>query len=119
MIEELTARVFEARDIAHRAHWRTKSYAQHMALGAFYEDVIEHVDALVEAYQGKNGLIGDFNCNTRSVLPNKVVDYLVDEASWIATHRDEIADGCPTMANLVDALLTVYHQTVYKLEHLA
>lgn len=119
MIEELTARVFEARDIAHRAHWRTKSYAQHMALGAFYEDVIEHVDALVEAYQGKNGLIGDFNCTTRSVTPNKMVDYLAEEAAWISTHRSEIADECPTIANLVDNLIAVYHQTVYKLEHLA
>lgn len=118
MIEELAARVFQARDCAHRAHWKTKSYAQHMALATFYEDVIEHIDTLIEAYQGKNGLIGDFNCETHSVAPNKMADYLAEEASWIATHRSEIADECPTMANLVDNLITVYHQTVYKLENL-
>lgn len=118
MIEELATRVFCARDCAHRSHWRTKSYAAHMALGAFYEDVIEQLDTLVEAYQGKNGLIADFKSASHSVAPAKVCDYLAEEAQWIADHRDEIADGCPTMANLVDNLITVYHTAVYKLENL-
>lgn len=116
MIEELAARVFCARDCAHRAHWKTHSYAAHMALGAFYENVIEAVDALVEAYQGKNGLIGNFNCETHNVSPTSIGEYLAEEAKWIADNRDEIAGGCPTMANLVDNLITVYHTAVYKLK---
>ena len=41
MIEVLISRVFHSRNLAHWNHWRTKSYAQHKALGHFYDDVIE------------------------------------------------------------------------------
>ena len=58
MIEQLISRVFYARNLAHYEHWRTKSYAQHQALGSFYDGVIDALDALVEAYQGVNGLVG-------------------------------------------------------------
>ena len=59
MIEELIAKVFAAREAAHLEHWRTKSYAQHQALGEFYDTIIDQIDELVECYQGNFGLIGD------------------------------------------------------------
>jgi len=37
----------------HLLHWTTKSYAQHTALGAFYEELPELVDQLAEAIMGK------------------------------------------------------------------
>ena len=39
-------------------HWNTQSYAQHMALEGFYEDVLGPIDDLVEDYQAAFGLIG-------------------------------------------------------------
>jgi len=59
MIEQLIAKVFMARNNTHIAHWKTKSYAEHVALGDFYDKVIDLVDSLVECYQGNFGLIGD------------------------------------------------------------
>jgi len=53
MIEQLISRVFYARNLAHFAHWRAKgdgSYAKHVALGEFYDGVIDTIDPLVEAY---------------------------------------------------------------------
>lgn len=38
---------------AHILHWQSKSYAEHKALGTFYEELPEKVDDLVEAIQGK------------------------------------------------------------------
>jgi hypothetical protein len=61
MIEQLISRVFYARNLAHFAHWRAKgdgSFAKHMALGEFYDGVIDTIDPLVEAYQGAYELIG-------------------------------------------------------------
>ena len=43
MIEELVSKVFSARNASHLAHWATKSYAEHQALGAFYEIGRAHV----------------------------------------------------------------------------
>ena len=60
MIEELISRVFYARNLAHFEHWRAKgegSYAKHIALGEFYDGVIDTIDPLVEAYQGAFDLI--------------------------------------------------------------
>lgn len=41
MIARLIAILFLSREVAHRAHLNTKSYAQHMALGSFYDDIID------------------------------------------------------------------------------
>lgn len=52
MIEQLVSRVFSTRNAAHLRHWSTQSYAEHVALGDFYDGVIDALDALVEARQG-------------------------------------------------------------------
>ena len=57
MIQELIGRVFAARDIAHRAHWRTTSYSEHKALNKFYESLPDHIDGIVETHQGLLGLV--------------------------------------------------------------
>ena len=40
-MEQLISLFFLARDIAHKEHLRTDSYARHMALGSFYDDIID------------------------------------------------------------------------------
>ena len=55
MIEQLIARVFATRNAAHLLHWRGPSYAQHMALGDFYEAIIDKLDEIVECHQGETG----------------------------------------------------------------
>jgi len=113
MISELAARAFAARDVAHRQHWATKSYAEHMALGVFYDAVITAVDALVENYQGLYGKIDTFQVETRPV--KDIAAYLQDEADWIEANRDEIAQGSASIGNLVDGLTSIYTKTVYLL----
>lgn len=117
LIEELAARVFAARDAAHRAHWKTGSFSAHMALGSFYEDVIKSIDEIVEVRQGEKGLIGPFSVSSEPV--SNMTAYLTEEADWIAANRDAIADGSSAVANLIDGLLAVYRRTVYKLKFLA
>lgn len=116
MIEELAARVFAARDIAHRAHWASSSYLEHMALGEFYEDVIPAVDAVVEAYQGAFFKIDSFEVQTEPVV--EVADYLRDESDWIESNRDAIANDSQAVAALVDVLVAVYLKCIYKMDHL-
>ena len=40
MINDLIARVFEARNVAHLEHWNTGNYAAHRALGDFYDETL-------------------------------------------------------------------------------
>ena len=37
----------------HFMHFSTDSFSKHMALGEFYEEIVELTDALAEQYMGK------------------------------------------------------------------
>jgi len=118
MIEELVAKVFSSRNNAHLQHWRTKSFAQHMALGEFYDEVIEILDTLVEAYQGNFGLIGEVpdveqNHNKDSIK------MLTADVAWIAENRAKVAQDVDALENIIDELTGLYLKTLYKLENLS
>lgn len=115
MITELISRVFAARNAAHLAHWSTKSYAQHVATGAFYDSVVDKLDGLVEAYQGNFGLVGKVK---PTVAEGEILEVLKADVVWIAEHREHIASGIEALENIVDDITALYLQTIYKLENL-
>lgn len=117
-MENLIAHLFLARELAHRAHLRTRSYAEHMALGDFYAAIVDHADAITEAWQGKTGelltiplLSGDPEADILETLKNHV--------EWIASARYVAAPREDTpIQNLIDAAVEVYLSTIYKLTFL-
>lgn len=113
MVEELINRVFAARDAAHAAHWKTKSYAQHQALGEYYDEVIEALDDYVEAHQGTFGIVGELDAD----VPN-IIKTVRDEILWMNENREKIAKGVPALENLLDSLTDLHMKTLYKLENL-
>lgn len=119
MIEELISRVFYARNVAHFEHWRAKgdgSFAKHMALGGFYDDVIDAIDKLVEAYQGAFSLIG--NIPAPKVTERDVLKLLEADADWIEENHEAICKGNRAVANLVDGVTDTYLTAIYKLRNL-
>lgn len=119
MIEQLISRVFYARNVAHFEHWRatgTGSFAKHMALGSFYEEIIEAIDELVEAYQGAFELIGSIPAPENT--PGDVLKLLEGDADWIEKNHDSICRGNRAVANLVDTVTDTYLSTIYKLRNL-
>jgi hypothetical protein len=118
-IDEFVSRIFLSRNAAHLAHWRTKSYAQHVALGSFYDDIIDAVDKFVEAYMGATGkVIGDVEIP--AVKPPKdILKHLTEEVSWIDENRSEIANGITALENIVDEITGIYLSTIYKLKQLS
>ena len=119
MIEELIARAFYARNVAHFEHWRSEGvggYSRHMALGEFYDEVIEALDTLVEAYQGAFELV-----STIPKTPTKadeVLLILIEDADWIEKNHDAICRDNRAVANLLDSVTGVYLSTIYKLRNL-
>lgn len=119
MIEQLISRVFYARNLAHFEHWRatgTGSFAKHMALGTFYDDVIEALDDLIEAYQGAFELVGNIPAPTDT--NSDILKLLEADAEWIEEHHEDICQGNRAVANLIDTLTGVYLSTIYKLRNL-
>lgn len=115
MIEQLVARVFQARTIAHREHLKTGSYAQHMALGSFYDDIIDAIDAIVETYQGRYGIITIPKIEDKTV--GGIAEYILNEAMWMENNRAKFA-SCNAVLNLIDSLTAIYLTTHYKLTQL-
>jgi len=119
MIEELIARVFYARNVAHFEHWRAEGvggYARHKALGEFYEEIIEAVDSLVEAYQGAFELVG--TVPAPKTKAEDILLLLIEDAEWIEKNHESICKGNRAVANLIDSLTGVYLSTIYKLRNL-
>lgn len=119
MIEQLISRVFYARNLAHFAHWRAKgdgSYAKHKALGKFYNEIIDAIDPLVEAYQGAYDLIGTIPVPAET--PTDPLKCLEADAAWIEENHEGICKGNRAVANLIDTLTAVYLSTIYKLRNL-
>jgi hypothetical protein len=104
---------------AHILHFQSLSYSQHMALGAYYDEVSDLVDGFVEAFQGKYGLLTKYQSDYQ--LPdNNPVTYLTYLKEEVATLRR--ASGFPQdseLQNEVDTIANLINSTLYKLRFLA
>lgn len=111
--------VFVARDLAHRQHLRTGSYAEHVALGAFYEGIIPRVDGFVEAYQGRFNELLDIPLGDNE-FEGAIDEILEQQMAWIEDNREKI---CPkeesALNNELDTVVNLYQTTLYKLRFLA
>lgn len=114
MIEDLVARVFATRNAVHLQHWASYSYAEHQALGAFYKDIIEEIDSIVEMYQGAFGKIKKVPL-ARPVSIDDIKEHIASEAKWIEGNREEICRGIRALENAVDGLSGLYMQTYFLL----
>jgi len=117
MIEQLVAKVFASRNAAHLQHWRTKSYAEHVALGEFYDGVIDAIDAIVESHQGAFKLIG--SVDLEPVKTKNMIELLLKDVMWIDENRSKISQGICAIENQIDTLSDLYLSTLYKLKNLS
>lgn len=121
MLEQLIERVFATRNAAHLAHWKATgpgSYARHMALGDFYDGIIDSLDKLVEASQGFFGIVGEVS-DAPSQQYADILGRLTVDLAWINTNRDAICQDVSTLENILDGLTDLYATTIYKLRFLA
>jgi len=111
----LIAIMFLSRDVAHREHLKTTSYATHMALNSFYDGILDAADKLAEACQGRHGIIKDIPY----MSPNgekTIADELASHMDMIEKNRfkDVKKDDTP-LQNIIDEAVGLYLSTLYKL----
>lgn len=110
------ATMFHSATVTHLQHLATKSYAAHVALGAYYDAIPELVDAWAEAYQGRYGLIQNYPTETH---------FSKDPKAYVAKllgFLDEIKGVLPKdtdLVNLFDAVTDAVTSLKYKLENLS
>lgn len=111
----LVSRCFNARTQAHVLHLGTKSYSEHMALGAFYSEIGELVDGFAEAFQGLTGEL--LRVPAVPMKAETAVQMLESLQDWIDGNREEICD-VSNIQNEIDSVMTLVQSTLYKLKFL-
>lgn len=131
---ELVARCFAARTTTHLAHLATTSYAQHMALGDFYDAIASSADEFAESYMGVFGKLSTSDFPPIRLSQADSITQLSDLRTWIVQNREECCEAyddkdgekaesddvdCTELANLIDNILAVIDRALYKLKFLA
>lgn len=116
---EFMGLMFISRDLAHREHLKTRSYAAHQALGTFYDSIIDLADKFAEAYQGRYNKLLDIPLLDGQESGS--IDSILDRhVQWIEQHRTKV---CPksesALHNIIDEITGLYYSTLYKLRFLS
>lgn len=101
----------------HILHFQTRSYSEHMALDGFYSSLPGLVDGVVEAYQGKYGLILDYP-NGYALPVGQPIEFVSALGDFVTTNRDSIGSDSE-LQNLIDGIMELIDSTIYKLRFLA
>ena len=108
-MDELIEFLLTLADDAHKAHLATRSYAEHMALGDFYEGIREDADALFEALIAMGKVPGGQQENP--------AEFLKEQYRQFQEMRD-ICDDDPSVQNLFDTVGGHFMSAIYKLSRL-
>ena len=100
----------------HLLHWSSKSFAQHTALGEFYDSLQDLTDDVVEAYMGKYGQIMDFP-DAYAPPKSDPVEELEEFSDNVKQLRDKLPQDSE-LQNLIDSIAELCDSTLYKLRFL-
>ena len=113
--------LMSSRTQAHIFHWRCKGVGagwMHTALGAYYDEIIDLIDSLVESVQGRYGLLegfkgeGQFIEDTSKVLPYFEALCMYVEKNRVSLPQDSY------IQNQIDEIVALIETTKYKLVNL-
>jgi hypothetical protein len=107
--------LFHSATVTHFMHLQTKSFAQHMALGEYYDAIVELADKWAEAFQGCYDIITNYPKDFH--LATDPVKYLTQIKAFV----DDIRKDLPSesqLQNIVDEIADQIDSTLYKLRFL-
>jgi DNA-binding ferritin-like protein len=123
MFEKLISTLMASRDQAHIFHWQTTgpgSFAAHKALGKYYDAIPDMIDTLVEAYQGKYGILTGFTPAEKfdNYTQSTALKYFKGLATFVDRAYDKLDAKDTNIINQLDTFKDLIYTTIYKLENL-
>lgn len=121
-IAKFISKLFEAREMAHVFHLSVNgemgSNAAHMALGEFYEELLEFIDELTEVYQGQYGLVENFDIiDTSAAKERQYIPYFESISEFIKQNRKiAISPEDSHLQNIIDEIIAINYRLLYKLK---
>jgi hypothetical protein len=118
MFEKIVSTLLASRTQAHVFHLQSKSYSEHVALQAYYDGILGLTDALIESYQGKNGIISGYTSPSNFDDNNgtNVLKYFKGLAIFIEKSHSKFEETW--IQNQIDTISELVYSTIYKLENL-
>lgn len=110
--------LFLSRTVAHQLHLKTDSYAKHVALNTFYDEIVDHADGIAEQWQGEQEELLDIPTLAAKDATDPL-KYLKETLKWIESNRYEAFDKTDTsIQNDIDNVVKLFRSTIYKLRFL-
>lgn len=104
----------------HVAHWKTNSYAEHMAIGGFYEKLTELTDSIAEKFISLGGYIdGGVSASFSTETNPDTIKYHLSEFRNVIGHAIEETGEDSNLLAINDDLIQVQSlidSTIYKLD---
>jgi hypothetical protein len=107
--------LFHSATVTHFMHLQTKSFAQHMALGEYYDAIVELADKWAEAFQGCYDIITNYPKDFH--LATDPVKYLTQIKEFVDDIRKDLPNESQ-LQNIVDEIADQIDSTLYKLRFL-
>lgn len=106
-----------ARTLGHITHLSTGSYAQHIALGDFYNDIGDLLDSLCETSQ-YTGEVIDIPVLSYGEKPDPIT-FISSQLDWIMSNRFVFPKDDTCAQNIIDEIVALYRSTLFKLRRFA
>ena len=117
-ISELGSRLLHSQSQTHIFHLQTDSYAEHKALQKYYEGIDGLLDSLIEAYQGENEIVKNYESYPMTSYQGKesVIGFFEDLLNTVRTLTEDYPSY---LRNLIDDIEVLITSTLYKLKRLS
>lgn len=116
----LIGTLLQSRNQTHIYHWQASgvgSDAAHRALGTYYEGIVPLIDALVESYQGRYGIVRGYKMPASLREDANYVTYFEALCKFTETTRTQITQDS-YIQNQIDEIVSLIETTKYKLVNL-
>ena len=121
LVGQFVSTLMASRTQAHIFHLQVKgpgAHAAHVALNAYYDGIIPLIDALVESFQGRYGIITGYKCEGQWIEnPNEAIKYFEALCMFIEKNRGSLPQDS-YIQNQIDAFVELVESTKYKLINL-
>lgn len=101
--------LFQSRDMMHLTHLDTRSFAEHKALNAYYDGILDLTDSFTEKLFGRSGRIDIIIPESKK---QDATTHLKGMQATIEAERDNYASD---LQNIMDEMLGLVNETLYLL----
>jgi len=120
-LKEMVSKLFHSETQVHMFHLQTKSqssFAEHMALGGYYDEIGDKLDSLIESYQGKYDIVKGYKSYPFDDYKSaeQLISYFKELVDMVGTNRKSIKESY--LQNQIDGIEELIYSTLYKLRNL-